>query len=150
MFCFLNFKLYLCVSPNFVSGITFQFWECLKLEAKRQQQIKMLWIVFVFKFITSLRFPKNVPVTDVIRRRYGHPALRSVRHWERIWRRLEKNRQDLFFLKRCAQYDCTPTFLRFQLYNRTLENHHFYRNWQKELLHKEITTKENAIENLEK
>ena len=109
----------------------------------------MLWILHVFKFITLLRFPSGTPVTAVIERRYGHPTLVTFRQWERNWRKLEKLQQDLFFLKRRDLYDVIPKFLNFKLYNRHLEHHTFYGEWQRELLQKEIRTKEKQLEQLE-
>ena len=108
----------------------------------------MLWMFFALKFICLLRFPKNTPVTTVISRRYGHPVLRNFRLWERSWRRLEKTKQDLDFLERCILFNVTPKFLRFRLYNRNLEGHRFYREWQQDLLHKEITVKQQQIKRL--
>ena len=109
----------------------------------------MLWMCLALKFITLLRFPKRIPVTSVITQRYGHPVLRTFRIWEKSWRRLEKTRQDLNFLERCVLYNVTPGFLRFRLYNRRLENQLFYRDWQRELLNKEIVLKQDQIKTLE-
>ena len=103
---------------------------------------------FALKFICLLRFPRNTPVTTAISQRYGHPVICSFRLWEKSWRRLEKTKQDLDFLERCILYYVTPKFLSFRLYNRNLEGHRFYREWQKDLLHKEITTKQRQIKRL--
>ena len=66
--------------------------------------------------------------------------------WEREWKLYEKVTLDVQFLRKCAVYEVFPKFLRFKLYNRRLENAEFYRQWQKQLLLKEISEKERLVQ----
>ena len=109
----------------------------------------MLWLFFALKFIWLLRFPKSTPVVTTLCRRYGQPILAQFRRWEKVWRKLEKTKQDLIFLQRCELYDVVPKFLHFRLYNRRLERSQFYLNWQKQLLQRETRTKEKQVKRLE-
>ena len=104
----------------------------------------MVWTLALL-FLLKLRFPKNIPVSNVLRQRYGYPALQGFRKVEHASKNLEKKEQDLHFLRCCKTYDVIPKFLKFKLYRKSLNNSELYRKWQKKLLDLEIRTKEKEI-----
>ena len=108
--------------------------------------LKMLLVSsLVILFLLKLRFPKNDPISDVLRRRYGHPALHGFRRVEHAAKKLAKKECDLQFLQCCKIYEVIPKFLKFKLYRKSLHNSEYYKKWQKKLLDLEIRTKEKEV-----
>ena len=99
----------------------------------------------VILFLLKLRFPRNVPLSTVLQRRYGYLALQRFRKVEHASKHLVKKQLDLRFLKCCKVYNTIPKFLRFKLYRKSLHNSVLYRKWQGKLLDLEIRTKEKEV-----
>ena len=47
----------------------------------------------------------------------------------------------LCFLEKCKLYNLTPKFVRFKLYKRQLRRENFYKDWQQQLLDRELKEK---------
>ena len=97
---------------------------------------------FFILFLTKIRFPQTKTLVQVIRDRYGEETVRQFRKLEKLEKKLSKISCDLSFLNICARFDLRPRFLNFRLYKRDLERCTAYRDFQRELLFKEITNKE--------
>ena len=107
-------KLFCLYSYNFCVFSLFQYFENDTRECRNvNKKTEMLWLFYALKFISLLRFPKSVPATTTLYRRYGQPVLTLLRKWEKTWRKFEKAKQDLVFLNRCELYDVIPKFLHF-------------------------------------
>ena len=103
----------------------------------------------VVLFLLKLRFPRNTPISQVLRQRYGHASLRVFRNYEQASTKLVKKKLDLKYLISCKSYNVFPKFLSFKLYRKTLCNSNLYKSWQRKLLNNEIETKRKKIINYE-
>ena len=92
-------------------------------------------------FIIRLRFPSNKSLFQVIRERYGAATVKAVRQWESASRRSEKIALDVDFLVRCLTHGIVPKFLKIKLYRKSLTRTDVYRDFQRQLLEKEIWQK---------
>ena len=99
----------------------------------------------VIGFLLKIRFPRNQPISDILRRRYGYSALHGFRKTEQASKRLAKKQLDLQFLECCKVYEVTPRFLKFKLYRRSLHGSELYKDWQRKLLDIEIRAKRKEI-----
>ena len=95
----------------------------------------------VISFILSWRFPNYVPISNTIHRRYGPETVRTFRWLEDKERKLEKISLDLNFLTSCKAYNIIPHFLQFKLYKKSIQSNFIYKNFQQELLDREIEDK---------
>jgi len=109
----------------------------------------MFIITVVLLFLIKIRFPKNQPISNILRRRYGVPLLKNFRTLENATRKLNKARCDLEFLQSCLAYEVAPKFLRIKLYRRSLETSSLYKSWQTKLLQREISSKQRACRTLQ-
>lgn len=105
----------------------------------------MFYSVLALLFIIRLRFPKDVSVADIIRRRYGAPVLHLDRKYEKHLYKLEKLKCDASFLDTCIKHGLTPNFLRFKVYNDGLRRSRLYRNCQSMFLRNELQSKQRGI-----
>ena len=92
-------------------------------------------------FISKLRFPKKVSIVTILNRRYGNQGIKIYRTVEKLDFKLKKTRCDINFLQSCISNNLAPTFVRFRLYKNDLHSTHMYRNFQKNLLEKELKSK---------
>ena len=77
----------------------------------------MIFIVsLVLLFILKIRFPSNQPIANIIKARYGAPALQAFRRLESELRKRDKLQCDIDYLQTCLHYRATPKFLRIKLY----------------------------------
>ena len=107
-------------------------------------------IVFglVLLFIIRLRFPNGVPISTVINRRYGRLILKTFRNYEKLDLKKRKIECDLNFLNQCRTHGLTPKFVHFKLYNRNLSRTKLYRDFQKQILNREIEVKKKSLKKL--
>ena len=96
----------------------------------------------------SWRFPKNIPISNIIRTRYGQEILTKFRSWESKQKKLSKTRLDLNFSTSCKAHKIVPNFLKFKLYKKCLHNTQMYREFQQTLLDNEIETKKKRLSEL--
>ena len=104
--------------------------------------------VIVFLFIIRCRFPKLKSLSEVIRFRYGNHVLKLIRKYEKHDYRLRKIHLDIAFLNNCLDNDLCPTFLRYKLSSKRLQNSEPYRRSQNLFLYEEITFKTIERENI--
>jgi len=104
----------------------------------------MFIITVVLLFLIKIRFPKNQPISHILRNRYGVPLLKNFRTLENTRRKFDKAICDIEFLQSCLAYEVTPKFLRIKLYRRSLQTSRLCKSWQIKLLRKEISTKQRA------
>ena len=109
----------------------------------------MIVSTLVILFLLKLRFPRNTPISDVLRERYGQSALQGFRKFEQVSQKLAKKQLDLHFLKCCKTYNVYPNFLNFKLYKNSLNNSELYKSWQDKLLDLEIQSKVKEIHHSE-
>ena len=109
----------------------------------------MFFITIVLLFLIRIRFPKNKPIVDIIRNRYGGPTVKCFREVETTWRKRDKVKCDVEYLQACYGYNTIPKFLRIKLYRRTLESTGDCITWQRKLLHNEITYKQKSLHRLD-
>ena len=96
---------------------------------------------FVLLFIIRLRFPRNKPISTIIRNRYGDRTLQTFRKYERTTKQLNKLLLDREFLEACLHHEIIPKFLRLKLYRKSLEFSPVYKSWQLKMLKQEIRYK---------
>ena len=97
---------------------------------------------FFILFIIKIRFPRTKTLIQVIHDRYNEETVRQFRKLEKLEKKLSKIACDLSFLNKCARFNLRPRFLNFRLYRRDLERSPAYRDFQRDLLFNEITSKE--------
>ena len=112
---------------------------------------KMIYaITLVFLFITRIRFPSNKSISDIVTTRYGRDTLQTIRKFEKLNFKRRKLELDLDFLRKCLDQRLTPTFLRFRLPNRNLQQSRAYRKCQMDLLQQEIQDKERKLNQIKR
>ena len=89
----------------------------------------------------KVRFPKEVSIATILKRRYGNQGLKSYRDVEKLDFKLKKIKCDVEFLQLCKENRLTPSFLHFKLYNKDLSSSHLYRKFQEKLLDHELKQK---------
>ena len=102
-------------------------------------------IALVFIFFIRLRFPKNLSIATIVRRRYGENVLKDVRKFEKLDKKCRKLEVDIDFLETCVRHDVIPTFVRFKVANHNLRTSSTYTECQKRLLHTELGNKSNVL-----
>ena len=100
-----------------------------------------MFLIYVYLFLTKLRFPRYIPLSSIIVNRYSHSTLKIFRQYEKSVYKQEKCTQDMVFLRKCKIYNVMPKFLYFKLYNKKLHNSEMYKRWQNKLLNNEINNK---------
>ena len=110
--------------------------------------IQALSLAFIF--ILRLRFPKNLSLHEIIKRRYGIEVARTLRKLQKFDLRLRKARLDQKFLFDCRDSGLLPKFLNFKLANPQLHNSAAYLRAQRSLLQAEIRNKHRKILTLTK
>ena len=80
-------------------------------------------------------------MADVIRWRYGNHVLRIIRRYEKLDYRIRKPELDIQFLETCLNNDLCPTFVRYKMSNKRLQNSEAYVQSQRLFLHEEIMFK---------
>ena len=104
----------------------------------------------VFLFLLRLRFPNNISLHEVIRRRYGTEISGILRKLQKFDLKLRKTRLDLKFLFDCRNLELLPKFLHFKLANPQLRKSSAYIRSQRSLLQAEIREKQRKIHTLTK
>ena len=95
----------------------------------------------VFLFIIRCRFLKLKSLSEIIRFYYGNQVLILIRKYEKHDYRLHKIYLDIAFLSSCLDNDLCPTFLRYKLSSKRLQNYESYQRSQHLFLQEEITFK---------
>ena len=98
-------------------------------------------ISIVFLFIIRCRFPSSKSLSDIIRFRYGNHVLKIVRKFEKLDYRVRKIICDISFLQTCKDNDLCPTFLRYKMSSKRLQNSKAYKQSQQLFLQEEISFK---------
>ena len=86
-------------------------------------------------------FYSLLDVGFLIRLRYGNHVLKLIRKYEKHNYRLRKIHLDITFLNSCLGNDLCPTFLRYKLSSKRLQNSESYRRSQHLLLREGKTFK---------
>ena len=108
--------------------------------------IKMLFAqVLVFIFLIRLRFPADKSIADVLRGRYGNPALNLYRRLEKLDFRKRKTECDVNYLTTCVQHDLIPRFVHFKPYKRQLTHSRLYRSCQRRFVDLELRNKRSDL-----
>ena len=110
----------------------------------------MYFMLMVLNFLFKLRFPKNSGISDILRKRYGSPAVCIFRNLQNATFKVTKCELDIHFLSICKAYGVVPKFMRFKLYKQSLHRKKFYKNWQLFLLTEEIKCTKLRLNNLQK
>ena len=92
-------------------------------------------------FYTKIRFPKNRPLIEIIRKRYGQEGVELFKSCEKCDLKCRKIKCDVEFLETCEINNLSPKLLYFRLYSRNFENNGAYRKFQRKLLTQEIQCK---------
>ena len=98
-------------------------------------------ISIVFLLIIRCRFPSSKSLSDIIRLRYGNHVLKIVRKFEKLDYRVRKIICDISFLQTCKDNDLCPTFLRYKMSSKRLQNSEAYKQSQQLFLQEEISFK---------
>ena len=77
----------------------------------------LLTASLLYAFVLKLRFPRGTPISTTLCTRYGRNTLSCYRNIERTSEQLLKSQHHIVFLKTCKDYNLTPKFLHFKLYN---------------------------------
>ena len=112
--------------------------------------MKLIATLLSITFLLRIRFPKNKPLFEIIRSRYGESIVKNIRKWEKTAKKLEKAALDVEFLCLCSSQNVIPKFLKFKLYRENLHSTPVYRNIQQTLLENEIKFKRRALNKLKK
>jgi len=99
----------------------------------------------VFTFILRIRLKTIRDIFSYVRSRYNEDAVRKLRKFDNLTRKVVKTELDLQFLSKCKTFNIFPKFLRFKLYKKALHSSSLYRSWQSKLLVNEIQTKRKAL-----
>ena len=102
-------------------------------------------LLYVYLFILRLRFPRNKPISTILRQRYQPVVLQLFRKLEKTYLKKEKCNSHIVFLNKCLVYDVMPKFLYFKLYNRNLHSSAIYKTMQRKLLYNEIKIKKRSL-----
>ena len=112
---------------------------------------KIVHILLAFiNFAIKCRFPEEKSLPNVLRDRYGSEILGLFRRFERLEKKVRKLSCDLTFLNTCCTHRLTPKFLRFRLYDARLIHSTEYKNFQSDLLIKEISRKNRLLSSTRK
>ena len=98
-------------------------------------------LTLVFLFIIRSRFPKSKPLSEITCYRYGNYMLKFIRKFEKLDFRLRKINVDIEFLNSCLENDLRPTFLRYKMSSKRLQNSESYKRSQRMFLQDEETFK---------
>ena len=110
---------------------------------------RLVIATYVLLFILKLRFPKNIPFTNLIKTRYSIEALSLYRKLEHLDFKIRKIHLDLSFLRTCKAYSIIPKFLNFKLYKSKVKKTLTYKAFQFKLLNYEINDKNKTLKKLE-
>ena len=99
----------------------------------------------VFLFLICLRFPTSKSIPNIIKERYGRGTLKLIRKFEKVDFKFKKATLDLDFLYYCCNNNLIPTFLKFKLANKMLDNSDVYKLCQQKLLTAKIEEKKRVI-----
>ena len=102
----------------------------------------------VFMFLIRLRFPKNLSLIQVIRKRYSNTVVKLVRRFEKLDFKHRKVALDLQFLKTCQEFKVTQKLLQFRVANDSLRQSQTYQTCKKQLLLEEIRIKKKNLKTL--
>ena len=102
-------------------------------------------IALVLLFIIRLRFPRELSLATIVRKRYGDDTLKDVRRFEKLDRRCRKLEIDIDYIETCVRHDVMPKFVRFRTANSNLRKSSTYVDCQKRLLQTELSNKNNAL-----
>ena len=97
--------------------------------------------VLVFLFLARIRFPKNESMSSIVRKRYSGEVLKAICKFEKVDYKLRKRKLDISFLVKCQNENIIPSFLKFRLAKKNLQNSVTYRKCQHGLLQTEIDNK---------
>ena len=105
-------------------------------------------ITLVFLFLVRCRFPVQLLIISLLRKRCGDTVVKQVRKFEKLDFKCKKASLDLQFLQMCKSQNVIPNFLKFKLANRQLLTSNAYNICQKKLLYQEISNKYKLVRNL--
>ena len=105
-------------------------------------------LTLVFLFLVRCRFPAQLSIINVLRKRYGETLVKHVRKLEKLDFKYKKASLDLEFLLICKRQNIIPNFLKFKLANRQLLTSNAYNICQKKLLNQEISFKRKLVRTL--
>ena len=97
--------------------------------------------IIVFLFIIRFRFSKLKSLSHIIRICYINHVLKLIRKYRKHVFRLRKIHLDIMFLNISLDNDLCPTFLRYKLLYKRLQNSKSYRRSQHLFLKKGTTFK---------
>ena len=101
--------------------------------------VKLLTLVFLL--LIRLRFPSKKSIGEIIRKPYDSDTVKQLQKFEKLDYKVQKNQDDLEFLKLCQENDLTPKFLNFKLVNNNLRYSSSYKQCQSLLLKEEVKSR---------
>ena len=101
-------------------------------------------------FIIRFRFPKDLSIATIIKKRYGINVVKSIRAFEKLDFKRRKVELDISYLKTCKLNSIIPRFCIFKTANKSLRNSSAYLECQEKLLNEEIKIKKRRLKTLEK
>ena len=104
---------------------------------------------FKFLILARIQFPKNEPISSIVRKRYSREVLKTTRKFERIDYKLRRAKFDISFLIKYQNESIIPDFLKFRLANKNLRNSNNYRKCQQSVLQIEINNKKSHLKSLQ-
>ena len=108
-----------------------------------------LWsTVLALLFVIRLSKANGTNMLSHVRATYGEGALKCVRKYSSLAKKLEKTKLDVIFLEKCKVYNVFPKFLQFKLYKKCLNSTQFYKSWQAKLLIYELNSKRRNVRSI--
>ena len=77
-------------------------------------------LALFFVFLVRLKFPRRLPLLQVIRNQYGGTIVKLVRKFEKIDFQHRKAALDVNFLQTCQSFNVLPEFLQFCIASKSL------------------------------
>ena len=105
-------------------------------------------LLAVFGFLSALRFRKDIPLNQVITRRYGRQVVLAYRQLQKTRLRGDKSALDLQFLTTCKCGGIIPKFLYFKVSLQNFTNTKLYKSILFQCLDFEIKRKEKLVTHL--
>ena len=107
----------------------------------------MFVVSIILLFILKIKYARK-PVIHTLLRHYGVQGVTVFRRLEDFDFKLKKTSADLEFLLCCSLNKLTPKFLKFKISLSRFHGDSNYRNYQFQLLQKEIDSKRNRLQEL--
>ena len=110
-----------------------------------------MWVaVIAFLFLARVWFPKSNFIAEVFQVTYNENTIKKIWKMEKFDYCLRKAKLDLEFLCKCNDNNVFPKFLNFRVANNPLKQISTYKQYQSNLLSKEICQKKSTLQNLQK